>query len=675
MFRNFYYTIFLVMLLVSCNQKKDSLSDSRNDSIKKYLELAGNLDLDFVQRKKYNDRAFSFLNLNRNDSLTRNNLYIVGINNYNLMQFEKLEKNSKKLYVLSMKTHDQNKLACSLKLRGLSYMMKSDNEKAIEEFYKAKKIFLKLNKKRSIVALDKDISDAQYYSSDFLGSNETIFKSLETIDKLDNKMSPDLFRAYDNIAANFAALKDYNNSIKFEKESLKYTENKLKLINTSYSGIAFCYKNLKEYNKATYYVNKILDNPKSKTLSPLNYYSMKSLLGYLNLLKGKKDGLPKLFYEVEEYYSKHDDAGGQDDNQINLSEYYAITKDTINAIKAAQRALSISKSYRNSASILYSLNQLIKVDKKNASTNALEYIHINDSLQVAERRFRNKFANVVFETNKITQEKETAVKQKWILVSISGSILLILTLLLIITRQRVKQKQLKLLQIQQSSNEEIYNLMLMQKSREEEARQSEKKRIALELHDGVMNRLASTRLNLDVLHHKRDNLTVDECLIYVDDIYNIEQEIRSIAHNLSLESFNQNNSFASLIEDFIVVQNNTFNTNYRLEMDESINWDMISGTIKMNLFRIIQEASHNINKFAQAGNAIISLIIDRNNICLSITDNGRGFDIEKTTEGIGLKNIKQRVESLDGKLNIQSIKDKSTSINIAIPHIKGQPKK
>jgi signal transduction histidine kinase len=63
------------------------------------------------------------------------------------------------------------------------------------------------------------------------------------------------------------------------------------------------------------------------------------------------------------------------------------------------------------------------------------------------------------------------------------------------------------------------------------------------------------------------------------------------------------------------------------------------------------------------------LVFDENNICLAIIDDGKGFDTEKQAEGIGLKNIKQRVETRNGKFVIQSIKGKRTAINIAIPVI------
>ncbi len=286
---------------------------------------------------------------------------------------------------------------------------------------------------------------------------------------------------------------------------------------------------------------------------------------------------------------------------------------------------------------------------------------------MAERKFRDKFARIAYETDEIAQEKEKAISQKWIVIGVSGFIIFIIVLLLIITRQRTKQKELQLLQSQQKANEEIYDLMLSQKGIEEEARQNEKKRIAIELHDGVMNKLASTRLNLDVLHHKIDAQTVKECLGPIKEIYKIEQEIRNISNDLSLDIFKSYNSFKGLIEDFLNTQNKTYTTHFKLEMEETIKWENISSSIKMNLFRIIQEASHNINKFANARNAVISFIIDTNNLCLSVTDDGKGFDVENQTEGIGLKNIKQRVASLKGKCIIQSINNHSTSINIAIP--------
>ena len=70
----------------------------------------------------------------------------------------------------------------------------------------------------------------------------------------------------------------------------------------------------------------------------------------------------------------------------------------------------------------------------------------------------------------------------------------------IILAQRAKNKELKFAKQQQETNEEIYNLMLSQQDKVDEARALEKKRISEELHDGILGRLFGTRLSLDSLN-------------------------------------------------------------------------------------------------------------------------------------------------------------------------------
>ena len=67
-------------LLATCDAKHADKNSSRNDSIKKYLDLASNDTLPYTTRIKYNDKAYSFVDLNRNDSLTKEYLSTI-INN------------------------------------------------------------------------------------------------------------------------------------------------------------------------------------------------------------------------------------------------------------------------------------------------------------------------------------------------------------------------------------------------------------------------------------------------------------------------------------------------------------------------------------------------------------------------------------------------------------------
>ncbi|UPT72166.1 MAG: hypothetical protein M0D53_07920 [Flavobacterium sp. JAD_PAG50586_2] len=188
------------------------------------MDLAGDVNLDNEKRKRWNDIAYSFLDFTKNDSLIRRNLYVIGINNANLTRFDRLRENARDLSDLSIKSNNEKSTADSYKLRGLYFMYKSENEKAVECFYKAKKIFLKLKAYRRLIAINKDIAQVQNFSNDFLGSNKTLFENLKKIKKelelngdSSKTLNPDLFRNYTAIASNFASLNDYRSSILFEK--------------------------------------------------------------------------------------------------------------------------------------------------------------------------------------------------------------------------------------------------------------------------------------------------------------------------------------------------------------------------------------------------------------------------------------------------------------------------
>jgi signal transduction histidine kinase len=87
----------------------------------------------------------------------------------------------------------------------------------------------------------------------------------------------------------------------------------------------------------------------------------------------------------------------------------------------------------------------------------------------------------------------------------------------------------------------------------------------------------------------------------------------------------------------------------------------------MNLYRIIQEACHNIIKHAKAKKAEINILMDDKKINLSIIDDGIGLKPTTSENGIGLKNMKYRIKTLKGKFKISSQPNLGTSINITIP--------
>jgi two-component system NarL family sensor kinase len=87
------------------------------------------------------------------------------------------------------------------------------------------------------------------------------------------------------------------------------------------------------------------------------------------------------------------------------------------------------------------------------------------------------------------------------------------------------------------------------------------------------------------------------------------------------------------------------------------------------IYRVIQEATSNVMKHAQASKLSIQLIYDEDGVNLSIEDNGTGFEQEtlKNKEGIGLKNIQNRVQSLKGTVEFDSRPGEGTLITIHLP--------
>lgn len=668
-----YLGIILLVSLYGCTSKtvENKEAQAINDSIKKYLDLADNDTITYDKRVKYNDKAYSLIDLNRNDTLTRYNLYCVSYKYYSFNKNDMLKLTADKLMNLSLKSKDSINIAKAYRNLGLYYMQVSDNEKAILFLFKAKKLFKLLNRYDYVIRTMNSIAITQYYASDFLGSNKTSVEMIKLATKANFYSLNGL--ALTNIADNLSALQNNEDAIKYYKRVLKEYKVKNSTNGNSlhknyiYNSIADRYVSLKQYDSASKYVYLNLNNKKLSFVNPTVYSIAISLSALIKLKTREYNKLEKQFNLAEYYFHRFNCINGRNYNQIYLSQYYEKVNNKKKAIDAANKALKLSEEYNNTADILASLDQLIKVDKKNASTNAQEYIRISDSMQIAERNFRDKFARIAFETDEISQEKETAIKQKWIIVTIAGVIIVIIVLLLIITRQRSKQKELQFQQLQQKTNGEIYHLMLDQKAKEDEARQAEKKRIARELHDGIMNKLSSTRLNLAILSKKTDTETIQKCLTYLNQISQIETDIRNISHDLNQDVFQEEDSFRKMIEDFVNQQNTTSKTHFELELDNDIDWNAISSEIKMNLYRIIQEASHNINKYGQAKKASISLVLDDPNICMAVTDNGIGFDTSVSSKGIGIQNMQARVKSLNGKFSIRSTKRDTTCVNIAIP--------
>jgi len=126
------------------------------------------------------------------------------------------------------------------------------------------------------------------------------------------------------------------------------------------------------------------------------------------------------------------------------------------------------------------------------------------------------------------------------------------------------------------------------------------------------------------------------------------------------------NNLADAIQDFVdKLDDKTMKVHLYTEgLDERLD-----ANVEIVLYRVIQECVNNVIKHAGATTLDISIIRDKDGISATIEDNGSGFDItdDQKFEGIGLKNIRTRIEYLKGKVDFDSSAGRGTVVALHIP--------
>jgi len=125
---------------------------------------------------------------------------------------------------------------------------------------------------------------------------------------------------------------------------------------------------------------------------------------------------------------------------------------------------------------------------------------------------------------------------------------------------------------------------------------------------------------------------------------------------------------SSFLDQLITLGTDYSNNTRKIKFSgvKDINWSLIAETIKRNLFLVIREGISNASIHGRANIIAVTFKNTSKHIEVSITDNGIGFNQEKATSGIGIRNMKMRIHELDGSIKFESIPQKGTSVYITI---------
>ncbi len=201
------------------------------------------------------------------------------------------------------------------------------------------------------------------------------------------------------------------------------------------------------------------------------------------------------------------------------------------------------------------------------------------------------------------------------------------------------------------------------------AQEKERTEIGKELHDNVNQILGATNLYINTAMTDEDirQELLERSTLYISNAIN---EIRKISKSLITPGLREIGLIES-VEDIVEDVKMARYMDIRLDIHH-FSEDDIDDRRKLTLFRIIQEQLNNIIKHARATEVVIGLDVEGEDILLTISDNGVGFDTSRHRKGVGITNITSRVELFNGQVEIISKPGGGCRLSVKIPRGGGE---
>lgn len=194
------------------------------------------------------------------------------------------------------------------------------------------------------------------------------------------------------------------------------------------------------------------------------------------------------------------------------------------------------------------------------------------------------------------------------------------------------------------------------------AQEEEKNYIGQELHDNINQMLAGTKMYLSMAAKKDE--AIRELVKYPMELIDISiQEIRLLSSKQVTPLRNIN------LEELVKQLLDTFNQKGKhINFEYSVKDALVSDDLKLNIYRVIQEQINNIQKHADAKNVSIIISTKDESINITLQDDGKGFIVTEKRKGIGISNMMNRIESYNGKMQMESSPGEGCKITVKIPY-------
>ena len=351
------------------------------------------------------------------------------------------------------------------------------------------------------------------------------------------------------------------------------------------------------------------------------------------------------------------DSIGMGESHVQIAEVLKQQNKLNKALDNFKSSMFYASKKKYGGLLSYNYYQLSDVYKKtNKVDSALHYLEkhlkLKDSLEGQKVLEELASLRVEFDTEKKekellqtkTDKAETELNlsnQKFLTYGLLASIL-ILSSLGISIFQRNKRKHAAAIAEQREQN--LQSIIY--------AEEKERTRIARELHDGIVQQIGATILKSRNIFNQLGVAEKQESQELLKDLESSSSELRTISHQMMPRALEETGLITAL-QDLFLNSLKPVNISYDFQHQDID--QRLPRNVEITLYRITQELINNVIKHSKADEVNIQLFKTENEVIYMVEDNGTGFVSDKK-EGIGLKNIKSRIDLIKGIVNFNSEK-------------------
>ena len=357
--------------------------------------------------------------------------------------------------------------------------------------------------------------------------------------------------------------------------------------------------------------------------------------------------------------------------QLNASEIYLHIGNYNRALALLYEALALSKKIKHNENIRDSYQLLAEIYKqRNKYDSAYHYQALYAILKdsIVNENSQREIQRIHAQYNLQKKDQAIAIQQAQLESQhlqrdalIITFIFLLVIMFLLYNRYRLKQKNKFQAELTYQQNELFNTIVTFQ--------DTERKRIAQDIHDSVGSVLSAAKLQLSALDETKHSFSQDHLEKYNSALQLIDQasiELRNISHNIMPAALARVGLIAAL--ENLIDKISTY-SGVHINFNVYGFKERLAEKTEIGIYPVVLELINNVLKHAQASQATVQLVRHPQYINITVEDNGKGFNVKtKKVRGIGLKNVMSRIQYLKGTINIDSSEGQGTSIMIDIPY-------